>query len=120
MGILSGVGGAVAGFSPCVLLVRLDWLDGPGGMFVFRLVFVPAMASGLYGYRSSLTGMQTAARCKIQTNPPPKGPLEATTEQQPIRPAAAAGGSCGKDWFQAAQKARRVAAADQFAAPDHY
>ena len=33
---------------------------------------------------------KTEARCKIETNPAPKGPLDGAAEQQPSRPAAAA------------------------------
>src|SRR6516225_10318571 len=33
---------------------------------------------------------KTEARCQIETNPPPKGPLDGAAEQQPSRPAAAA------------------------------
>jgi len=45
MGILFGVGGAIAGLLTSVLRVRRDWPDAPAGeVFVFPLVVVPAMA----------------------------------------------------------------------------
>jgi hypothetical protein len=54
-GVISGAGGAIAGFLIFVLLIRLNWFDGPGGgMAVFPLVLLPAIGLGIYGFARTL------------------------------------------------------------------